>query len=670
MEPPPAAPPEHPAAPGLATVARAAASRWLLQAVGREHVTALQHRLAQASGSLSCPPSVFPAAPPAEWRALRRQALYGLARECIALPSAVESGFDDGTAGLAGAAGGEDAGDCGWDFGVAVAEATAGSLAAFVAGLEPEAGDGALELLERLSLDLDYFAAHLFGGLRRLGSQPQCLGSGEERLLLALQAVCAWTLAAMGRCIGYTTLTPSILWEWACNDPLWACVLAKGVISIPPDAGSYGCIAAMPIPTDLVELQRAVLDAMLGLAQPSVAFAETGFVAEDEEEAVAIAGRNTELVRHRSELASAAASCQLTQALLAAACSDPTAMGPRLAAFLVALLQPELAKYGPAAQSPALEKAAADVLVGAPSPAAVEAVAEARQASDMLAGQLSRQNAALWTLLAQALQGVVSGHPAVALVPSLLRDCADLAYLLPPSDEYLQAFLNAGLVGAPGALDSEPAALAALCAVAANACATPGAGGPLVSALARLPADARAAAFARWERWRGPIRPAGLGQWALLLQLQAQAEAAAAAVAQAAALALQAPPPTPAPAAFASPAPPLPQRGRGTVLQDLVATAPAEFRCAYDGQLMMDPVRSPQGHVFERAGLAHILAVLGGLCPVTGSPLTVDDCVRVPELRQRITRWVREQHATRARQPRRPQVAAAGSASSGASLGT
>uniref|UniRef100_A0A7S4QFA2 U-box domain-containing protein n=1 Tax=Alexandrium monilatum TaxID=311494 RepID=A0A7S4QFA2_9DINO len=654
MEPPPVLGPQHPAVPGLAVVARSAASQWLLRAVGADRVTVLQHKLAYANGFLTSPPTTAPGAEPSAWLPLRQQAFYELARECIGLPAAVERGFNDGTLGSAGAADDDSADNPGWDFGVAVAEATAGSLAAFAEALEPQRGSDALEILGRLSLDLDYFAAHVFGGLSRLGAQEQCLGPGEERLLLALEGVCAWALVAVGRSIGYSKLTPAIFWEWACGDALWAQVLAKGALALPPAAGQCCGPGGLPVPADVARLQEAVLAATLGLARPSVAFGENGLSASAEDEAVpvAIAGRNEELVRHRSDLAAAAVSCKLVQVLITAASRmEPAAFAPGLAAFLVALLQPELARYGPEAQSSALAAAAADVLIGAPSAAAVEAVAQASGVSRVMAEQLLQHGSVLWVLLGEALRN------AAAAPPGFLRDSADLAYLAPPSADALQVFLDAALASAGTRAD--PTSLAALCAVAANAGATPGAGGPLVPALARLSPDARATALARWERWRGPIRPAGLGQWAMVLQMQAEADAA-----ELQAQAAEAPA-SPAPAtAAAAPAdapaavPPRPQRGRGTVLQDLVADAPAEFRCAYDGQLMMDPVRSPQGLTFERAGLAHILAVLGGFCPVSGCPLTLDECVRVPELRLHIARWVREQRAASERQPRRPLPAA------------
>lgn len=41
-------------------------------------------------------------------------------------------------------------------------------LAALAAGLQADPGDEGMEALERISLNLDVFAPHLFGGLHRL----------------------------------------------------------------------------------------------------------------------------------------------------------------------------------------------------------------------------------------------------------------------------------------------------------------------------------------------------------------------------------------------------------------------------------------------------------------------------------------------------------------------
>jgi len=84
-----------------------------------------------------------------------------------------------------------------------------------------------------------------------------------------------------------------------------------------------------------------------------------------------------------------------------------------------------------------------------------------------------------------------------------------------------------------------------------------------------------------------------------------------------------------------------PKPNRGGILGEFIRDAPVEFCCALDSRLMMDPVRTPCGHVFEREVLAHALPDYNHCCPLSGTPLTLDDCVRLPELRRSISQWVR-----------------------------
>merc|ERR1719146_559047 len=77
-------------------------------------------------------------------------------------------------------------------------------------------------------------------------------------------------------------------------------------------------------------------------------------------------------------------------------------------------------------------------------------------------------------------------------------------------------------------------------------------------------------------------------------------------------------------------------------LQKLTGNVPQEFRCAIDKGLLVDPVRSPAGHVFERSALVRELAKTGGKCPISGTPLTLEECERDIGLRMRALKWVRE----------------------------
>lgn len=53
---------------------------------------------------------------------------------------------------------------------------------------------------------------------------------------------------------------------------------------------------------------------------------------------------------------------------------------------------------------------------------------------------------------------------------------------------------------------------------------------------------------------------------------------------------------------------------------------------------MSDPVRSPYGHVFERATIELWLRTRGQVCPLTHEPLTLQDLRPDAELRSRIQR--------------------------------
>merc|ERR1712232_425435 len=121
----------------------------------------------------------------------------------------------------------------------------------------------------------------------------------------------------------------------ASADATWAFVLAKGLLLLSP--WGSGDSHAVVLPEKLEQLQRTVLDAVLGLASPVVAFAET----MDSE--ASIVTRSLELAQHRSELAMAAVACQVAELVLVSAstcCGDHA--GHKLASFLASLLQADL----------------------------------------------------------------------------------------------------------------------------------------------------------------------------------------------------------------------------------------------------------------------------------------------------------------------------------------
>eukprot|EP00931_Biecheleriopsis_adriatica_P006813 TRINITY_DN108166_c0_g1_i1.p1 TRINITY_DN108166_c0_g1~~TRINITY_DN108166_c0_g1_i1.p1 ORF type:complete len:628 (+),score=153.41 TRINITY_DN108166_c0_g1_i1:38-1885(+) len=605
---------QHPAAQPLAAVARIAASDELLAAIGPVYLEPLHLRVAQAEAALS---SRSPGA-----------ALYELARHCIGLPNAVDDGFDDGTFEAAGvpASEAEDNEDCGWDFGIAVAEAIAAALAAFAACVACDREAELTDLVERLSLDLDFFSAHLFGGLRRLG-EAQSVSQATDRLLLALQRICVWAMVALGRAVGYQQFSAAVLWEWACRDALWTAVLSKGVLS----AGSV-CVRNEPclVPEDAQELRQAVLKAFVGLASPEMAF-----LSQAGGNDIAIANQNEALVQHRQELAAAVVSSQLCSTLVSAA-ADECACAPDLVSFLVLLIQPELAGDSFVANTPAAREAMATVMLGGQSATATKTVGEAKLSSASLCHELEHNAAMLWQLLAEA-----SGMQSGSLPPGFWQNCAQLSYFVPVPDNYLLHFLTSSLQSLTcDAAEADAVLLVALCFVAANSGEVPSSGGPLVEALDNVTPEMKESMDKRWERWQwqGPVRLDELTHWAVKLEVaQVAAEIAAMQIAEVPTLHSDC-----LSAQTALPELPAPARGQGTRLQELVHDAPPIFRCAHDGQLMMDPVRTPQGYVMERAGLAHALTLSGGRCPLTGEVLCLEDCPRQPELRRKITRWIRE----------------------------
>jgi len=99
------------------------------------------------------------------------------------------------------------------------------------------------------------------------------------------------------------------------------------------------------------------------------------------------------------------------------------------------------------------------------------------------------------------------------------------------------------------------------------------------------------------------------------------------------------------------------QTACGSALRDLLQGAPPNLCCSIDKKLLVDPIRSPHGHVFERSVLSHWLASNGGYCPVTGESLTLHACTRDAVVRQEARTWVRQQRALRP--PKTRQLAGA-----------
>ncbi|RHY15046.1 hypothetical protein DYB32_010795, partial [Aphanomyces invadans] len=66
---------------------------------------------------------------------------------------------------------------------------------------------------------------------------------------------------------------------------------------------------------------------------------------------------------------------------------------------------------------------------------------------------------------------------------------------------------------------------------------------------------------------------------------------------------------------------------------------PAEFQCAITHKLLVDPVKSPYGHVFERHVIEKWIQDYGHRCPITGEPLGHGQLTPDAHLKQEIAAW-------------------------------
>mmetsp|Transcript_100192 Transcript_100192/g.323205 ORF Transcript_100192/g.323205 Transcript_100192/m.323205 type:complete len:742 (+) Transcript_100192:53-2278(+) len=74
-----------------------------------------------------------------------------------------------------------------------------------------------------------------------------------------------------------------------------------------------------------------------------------------------------------------------------------------------------------------------------------------------------------------------------------------------------------------------------------------------------------------------------------------------------------------------------------------VVDCPDDMRCAIDGKVMINPVRSPYGHLFEKKTLERWAANCGSVCPVTQKPMRLEDCVPDAETKKRIIKFLKGQ---------------------------
>jgi len=74
-----------------------------------------------------------------------------------------------------------------------------------------------------------------------------------------------------------------------------------------------------------------------------------------------------------------------------------------------------------------------------------------------------------------------------------------------------------------------------------------------------------------------------------------------------------------------------------------VVECPDDMRCAIDGKVAINPVRSPYGHLFEQKTLDRWMKNCGSVCPVTQQPLRLEDCQPDQETKRRIVKFLKGQ---------------------------
>ncbi|CAK0855665.1 unnamed protein product [Prorocentrum cordatum] len=487
-------------------------------------------------------------------------------------------------------------------------------------GLESSGVGGASalseELLQEVACGLDLLLVELYVGLCRVrdalarSSEAQAVVQKMLKDQRTLEGVALWMATIFVRIVGPQQLSGQLLWEWVGHDAPSVFALTMGVLSLDaPSEVQFSSEVNCLLPADLPTIQHAICRALFELTLPDVAFFSLPPpCSDDEDREWTIAELNRALALHREALATALAACGMVPLVVAWLRRLPEAA----AAFLAALLR-----------QPA----------GAPAPGG--APAALLEESQALAEQLRQSSGELWPALA-------AGCPASAGPTSSIffEDCATLAFVAPPAAD-VAVYIIQRLIPRAG-----PSSLAAMVALAANASVPPGVGS-LSAALEGAPSETVCQVRRRLGSLGAPLRADGLAPWIPLLHAPARdaaagdpagdpagdsageageaSEASAEAVGrpgEAGGAVLRMLPPARAPGASAG------------SLRGLLGGVPAEVACALDGRLLLDPVRTPYGHVFERPVLERALAEAEGRCPLTGRPLELAQCTRAPEVRQ------------------------------------
>jgi hypothetical protein len=84
-------------------------------------------------------------------------------------------------------------------------------------------------------------------------------------------------------------------------------------------------------------------------------------------------------------------------------------------------------------------------------------------------------------------------------------------------------------------------------------------------------------------------------------------------------------------------------KGKIKIASRSVVDCPEDMRCAIDGKVCINPVRSPYGHLFEKKTLERWMQNCGSVCPVTSKALRVDECQPDTDMKKRIVRFLKNQ---------------------------
>ncbi|CAE8589407.1 unnamed protein product, partial [Polarella glacialis] len=392
-----------------------------------------------------------------------------------------------------------------WGFSVDVAEIISFSLAAVASLLRIGSFDMSIPshrfakrsqfstCLEVVLSDLDCISMQIYGGLCRFDVDQggSSASSEESRLVRAFQSICVWTLAILYHFEGSGQLQAALLWEWASSDPLWALVLARGVLCFQP--GDTEEIHLL-LPDNLAILKEAVTGSVLGLHGLAIAFShelEANIIADDLDGGFPMAHRIVGLDLHRARLALAVVDCNLIEALLGHLLAPCTGMGPWLPALVSFLAALSRQPQGDAAAW--AQVAVQDEAQGCGGADGIVTLADAQGVADALAAEASGHSHSLW--------GLLMSVPPISGSPGFFWDCAILACAVPAPAEQCRDFIHGCFFQAPWA-DLGPSSLAALCLLAANCCVEPQE--PLSAALAQLTPEAKASAARHLAR-RAPL---------------------------------------------------------------------------------------------------------------------------------------------------------------------